>query len=107
MQGEALKGHLDVLLLSAIRGGPSHGYAIIETLRRLSGGAFDLPEGTIYPALHRLEQLGWVESRWATDAPRRRRVYELTARGERELTAKAQEWTRFATAVNAVLGGTA
>lgn len=68
MSGEALKGHLDMLLLAAVQARPLHGYALIEELRRRSHGAFDLPEGTVYPALHRLEQAGLLESTWASDA---------------------------------------
>jgi len=65
MEGEILKGHLDMILLAALAAGPAHGYAIIQEIRRRSGNAFDLPEGTIYPALHRLEQAGLLSSRWA------------------------------------------
>ncbi len=57
MKGETLKGHLDMIVLAALEAGPAHGYAIIEEIRRRSGGAFDLPEGTVYPVLHRLEEL--------------------------------------------------
>ncbi len=64
MKGDALKGHLELLLLATLRSGPAHGYAIIEDLKQRSGGAFDLPEGTIYPALHRLERSGAIESAW-------------------------------------------
>ena len=62
---ERLKGNLDLLLLSVLAAGPSHGYAIISALREQSGGTFDLPEGTIYPALHRLEDAGLLTSTWA------------------------------------------
>ena len=81
MKDEALKGHLDLLLLGVVRDSPAHGYAIIEELRRSSGGALDLPEGTVYPALHRLEKAGLLASRWSEEG-RRRRVYELTRRGK-------------------------
>ena len=63
MTAEQLKGHLDPLVLAILEHGPAHGYAIIESLRERSGGAFDLPEGTIYPALHRLERAGTLSSR--------------------------------------------
>ena len=81
MRAEVLKGHLDLLLLAAVRNQPAHGYAIAETLRSRSDGAFDLPEGTLYPALHRLERGGLLSSRWSEVNGRRRRVYQLTARG--------------------------
>src|SRR5258708_17541956 len=75
MEGEMLKGHLDMIVLAALSAaGSAHGYAVIEEIRRRSGGAFDLPEGTIYPALHRLEQAGLLKSNWMTadSGPRRR-----------------------------------
>jgi len=104
MAGEALKGHLDLLLLAVLVGGPAHGYAIMDSLRRRSGGTFDLPEGTIYPALHRLEHDGLVGSHWSDDAPRRRRVYALTPKGREALLRREQEWQEFARAVNATVG---
>jgi DNA-binding PadR family transcriptional regulator len=58
MEGEMLKGHLDMIVLAVLSSGPAHGYAVIEEIKRRSGGAFDLPEGTVYPVLHRLEQAG-------------------------------------------------
>jgi transcriptional regulator len=107
MNAETLKGHLDMLLLAAVRGEPSHGYAIAEQLRSRSAGAFDLPEGTLYPALHRLERAGLLASRWSEVNGRRRRVYSLTRKGERALVARQDEWRDFSRAVEAVVGGTA
>jgi len=104
MVGEALKGHLDLLLLAVLAGGPAHGYAIMESLRRRSEGTFDLPEGTIYPALHRLEHDGLLASHWSEEAARRRRVYELTSMGHQALLRRQQDWQRFAHAVNATVG---
>jgi PadR family transcriptional regulator, regulatory protein PadR len=102
--GVDLRGHLDLLLLATLgRVGPAHGYALIAALRDRSEGAFDLPEGTVYPALHRLERSGEVASRWSTDAPRRRRVYELTAVGEAALRVKTADWGTFARGVGAVI----
>ena len=82
MRAEILKGHLDLLLLAAVRARPAHGYAVIDELRRRSGGTFDLPEGTVYPALHRLERGGLLASHWSDecyrwlqfDAPAHRRA---------------------------------
>jgi PadR family transcriptional regulator PadR len=105
MKGEALKGHLDMLLLAAVRARPAHGYAIIEELRRLSGGAFDLPEGTVYPALHRLERAGLLGSEWDETAGRRRRVYRLRPAGRAALVEREHEWGRFADGVAGVLRG--
>jgi PadR family transcriptional regulator, regulatory protein PadR len=107
MHADKLRGHLELLLLAAIGAGPSHGYAIAETLRRRSDGAFDLPDGTIYPALRRLEQRGLVASRWSDDTARRRRVYRLTPAGRRALVAEQHDWSQFARAVMGVVKGVA
>lgn len=104
MKAQTLKGHLDGLLLAVVASGPAHGYGVIAELRERSDGEFDLPEGTIYPALHRLEQAGLLSSSWSTDAPRRRRVYEITAAGERSLGQRRADWRGFTSAVDAVMG---
>ena len=104
MTGEALKGHLDLLLLSVLADGSAHGYAIIESLRVKSMGVFDLPEGTIYPALHRLEDQGWLKSSWSEDPGRRKRIYQLTPKGQQALTARQAEWLKFSKAVNGTVG---
>ena len=103
VRSEALKGHLDGLMLATLQAGPAHGYAIAQTLRARSDGAFDLPEGTLYPALHRLERAGLVASEWSTQAGRRRRTYRLTRSGEQALSDRRLEWRLFATAIEAVL----
>ena len=103
MAGEELKGHLDLLLLAALAEGPSHGYVLIERLRARSDGAFDLPEGTVYPALHRLERDGLLSSAWTEAAGRRRRVYQLTRRGRGALARREAEWRSFSRAVEAVI----
>jgi len=103
MIGEALKGHLDMLLLAVLEKGPAHGYAVICSLRERSGGTFDLPEGTIYPALHRLENQGLLASNWDEAGPRRRRMYELTARGVEALARSRGEWQRFARAIDSTV----
>ena len=100
---ETLKGHLDSLILAVVAAGPAHGYAIIEELKRRSGGTFTLPEGTVYPALHRLERAGLLESDWSASTGRKRRVYKLTRRGRRQLEARKSEWRDFARAIDAVL----
>lgn len=105
MRAETLKGHLDGLLLATLEAGPRHGYAVMEALRAGSGGRFDLPTGTVYPALHRLERAGLVRSRWSTEAGRRRRSYELTAAGRRALAAERSQWREFSGAVSALLEG--
>lgn len=100
---QALKGHLDVLLLAALQDGPRHGYAVKEALREGSGGRFDLPTGTIYPALHRLEGAGLIAGSWSTVDGRRRRTYRLTAAGTRRLHSERSNWREFATTITAML----
>ena len=100
---EELKGHLDGLILAVVAAAPAHGYAIIEELKRRSRGAFALPEGTVYPALHRLERAGLLESGWSASTGRKRRVYKLTRRGRGQLEARKSEWRDFARAIDAVL----
>jgi DNA-binding PadR family transcriptional regulator len=80
-----------------------HGYAVIEELKRRSGGVFDLPEGTVYPALHRLEADGLLASSWATANGRKRRVYRVTRRGRAVLADRRDDWRLFARAVEGVL----
>jgi PadR family transcriptional regulator, regulatory protein PadR len=104
MKSERLKGNLDLLLLSVLAAGPAHGYAVITAVRERSEGTFDLPEGTIYPALHRLEAAGLLDSDWADAGGRRRRVYALTVRGAEALAAEQAQWRRFAAGIQAVLG---
>lgn len=100
-----LKGHLDGLLLATLESGPRHGYAVRERLREVTGGAFDLPTGTVYPALHRLEHAGLISGEWSIpEQGRRRRVYRLTAAGRRALSTERGGWTAFAAAMAAVLG---
>jgi len=101
--GELLKGHLEMLLLSVLEYGPLHGYAIIERLRDRSAGAFRLAEGTIYPALHRLEGAGYLVSAWAHHEGRRRRNYILSAAGREALAMRRSEWSAFSAAVDGVV----
>ena len=102
-----LKGHLDMIVLAALSSSPAHGYAVIQEIRRRSGGEFELPEGTIYPALHRLEQAGLLSSRWTeSGSGRRRRVYSLTRSGRRALADQRTVWQRFANAIGGLLGET-
>jgi PadR family transcriptional regulator PadR len=105
MGSDLIRGHLDLLVLSVVADGASHGYAIAEKIRARTGGEFDLPEGTIYPALYRLEGSGLLESRWESVAGRRRRLYGLTAAGHDTLAGKTDEWARFVEAISRVVGG--
>ncbi len=103
MRSEQLKGHLDPLVLAVLENGPRHGYGIIEQLRLGSDGVFDLPEGTVYPALHRLERAGLVSSARETVNGRDRRVYRLSRRGRAALAQQRKEWSVFSAAVSTVL----
>jgi DNA-binding PadR family transcriptional regulator len=100
-----IKGHLDVLLLATLADRPKHGYAVKEALRDGSQGRFDLPTGTVYPALHRLETAGLIAGEWSTVAGRRRRSYRLTEAGRRRLADDRASWREFAAAVTTMLEG--
>jgi PadR family transcriptional regulator, regulatory protein PadR len=105
MEGEMLEGHLDMIVLAAMVDGPTHGYGIMQEIKRGSGGAFALPEGTIYPTLHRLESAGYLASHWTTaKSGRKRRVYKMTRRGERALSDHRALWQRFADAIGGLFG---
>jgi PadR family transcriptional regulator PadR len=106
MEAEMLKGHLDAIVLAALEAGPAHGYAIIEAIKSRSESTFDLPEGTVYPALHRLEQAGLLASNWTTPTGgRKRRVYSLTKGGASALAERRKAWSRFSQAVDTLLKG--
>jgi len=94
---------LDLLLLAALKGKPMHGYALMKNLRLKSDGLFQLSEGTIYPALHRLESDGLVKSGRMVENGRERRVYRITAGGKRQLTSEKEQWRKLATAMNSIL----
>jgi PadR family transcriptional regulator, regulatory protein PadR len=104
MKTDTLGGQLDSLILATVAEEPAHGYAILQRLKQRSSGAFDLAEGTIYPALHRLERDGLLGSSWSTESGRRRRVYQVTRRGHSSLASRRTEWRHFSRAVEAVLG---
>ena len=98
-----MKGHVDFLLLATLRDGPLHGYGVVDKLRGTSEGTFDLAEGTVYPALYRLEAAGLLSSKWTTAGGRRRRVYQLTKRGRTELARERKDWKAFSHAVEDVV----
>ncbi len=105
MKGQTLKGHLDLLVLAVLATGPCHGYGVIEGLRVRSGDALDLPEGTVYPVLHRLENAGLLASEWSTECGRRRRTYRLSESGRAALNEERSAWEGFTAAVGSVLKG--
>ena len=98
------RGHLELMILAVLAVGPAHGYAQMQALRDRSMGTFDLAEGTLYPALHKLERDGLVRSHWEHVAGRKRRTYHLTANGLRELAERRQRWQSVRNAIDAVLG---
>ncbi len=106
MSKEVVKGHVDLLVLAVLADGPAHGYGVIEALRQKSNKAFDLPEGTIYPLLHRLEKAKLVTSEWSEVSGRRRRTYRLTDRGTVALAEQRSAWESFSASVADVLRGT-
>jgi DNA-binding PadR family transcriptional regulator len=103
VHGEPLKGHLDTMLLAALRDGPAHGYALVRLLEQRSDGVFVLGEGTIYPALRRLERAGLLHSGEAIVEGRTRRTYGLTRAGEAALHEQEHDWNRFARGMAALL----
>ncbi len=105
MGNDRIRGHLDTLILSVLKGGSAHGYEVVAELKRRSDGEFDLPEGTVYPALHRLERQSLLASDWEVREGRRRRVYRLTATGSKALARETTDWRRFSAGMNAILGG--
>jgi PadR family transcriptional regulator, regulatory protein PadR len=103
MVGGSLKNNVDLMLMGVLRNGPAHGYAIIAALRERSDGEFDLAEGTIYPALHRLERAGLIESSLESAQGRRRRTYALTARGRKAFTTQRRAWRSYVANMQAVI----
>jgi PadR family transcriptional regulator PadR len=103
-QKEMLKGNTDTLLLSIVAREPMHGYRIVREIESRSRGYFHFKEGTLYPALHRLEAAGLISGDWGEGAgPTHRRYYAITAKGRRVLDQRLQEWRRFSDAVNMVM----
>ena len=103
-QKELLKGNTETLLLSLVVEEPMYGYQIVKEMERRSGGYFRFKEGTLYPALHRLELAGLLEDQWAdqgTGTPRR--YYHITVKGQKVLEERLREWRRFTRAVNSVM----
>jgi transcriptional regulator len=101
---DLLQGTLDLLILQVAALGPVHGYAIAQRLNQISKEALQVQQGSLYPALHRLEDRGWIASEWGTSENNRRaRFYKLTAAGRRQLTAQTSRWDELVRAVNRIL----
>jgi PadR family transcriptional regulator PadR len=101
---ERLHGTLDALVLKTLSSGPLHGYAIARWIEEATGDVIHVEEGSLYPALYRMEKRGWIEADWGTsDTGRRAKVYRLTSTGRKQLRLETAEWTQFAGAVSRVL----
>lgn len=104
---EMLQGTLDVLILKTLNWGPTHGYAVARWLHAVTEDVLRIEEGSLYPALHRMERKGWVQSEWGlSENNRRAKYYSLTAAGRRRLQAEMRTWTAFSEAVSKVLTST-
>ncbi|HEY4312560.1 MAG TPA: helix-turn-helix transcriptional regulator [Pirellulales bacterium] len=110
IEGDKLRGHLAGLILASLESGAAHGWEIWTRLESAGDGALRLKEGSLYPALYRLEQEGLIAARWeAAESARRgprRRIYRLTGKGRKRLTAAREEWRQFVTVLGGLLGGT-
>ena len=104
---ELLHGTLDTLVLKTLSWGPRHGYAIARWLEETTDDALQIEEGSLYPALHRMERKGWIESEWGlSENNRRAKFYRITSEGQRHLRAESSSWDLFAQAVSTVLAWT-
>src|SRR5262245_60199230 len=102
---DLLQGTLDMLILRSLRGGSLHGYAIANKIQTESEGYLQVEEGSLYPALHRMERRGWIRAEWGlSDTRRKAKFYELTAAGREQLKCKAKSWTRLVDAIAGVMG---
>lgn len=100
-----LQGSLDMLILQSLKGESRHGYAICRHLKEVSRDFLHVEEGSLYPALHRMEQRGWITSYWgASETNRRAKYYELSSQGRTQLKTEAEAWKQMSTAINQVLG---
>ena len=101
---ELLHGTLDALVLKTLGGGRRHGYAVARAIEEATDGVVEIEEGSLYPALYRMEKKGWIEAEWGvSELGRRAKFYRLTPRGRRQLVAQTAEWARFAAAITRVL----
>ncbi len=104
-KADLLQGTLDMLVLKALSAGPMHGYGVGQRIRQLAEEMLRVEEGSLYPALYRLEERGWIKGRWVEAAgQRRRRFYRLTAEGRKVLAAQRDSWIEFVRAVNRITG---
>jgi PadR family transcriptional regulator, regulatory protein PadR len=103
-QLDLLQGTLDMLILKAVSLGPLHGYGILLRIQQVSGERLEIQQGSLYPALYRLEHQGWIASEWgASENNRRAKYYRLTGAGKRRLQAEAENWNRMADVISRIL----
>jgi PadR family transcriptional regulator len=101
---DLLQGTLDLLILKTLSWGPAHGYAVARWIEQLTGNVLTVGEGSLYPALHRLEEREWIEAEWrVSEHNRRAKFYRLTAQGRRQLRTETADWSRFVDAMTKVL----
>jgi transcriptional regulator len=101
---DLLPGTLDLLILRTLQTEPQHGWAISERIQQISQDVLQINQGSLYPALHRLEHQGWIEAEWAvSELGRRAKYYRLTPSGRRQLTVEADKWERMSTAIDRVM----
>src|SRR5438046_231245 len=107
-QVDLLKVTLDMLILKAVSLGPLHGYGVLLRIQQISGEQLEIQQGSLYPALYRLEHQGWVASEWGeSENHRKAKFYRLTAAGKRKLQTEAEKWNRMAELIEGILGTTA
>ena len=105
---ELLQGTLDMLILKAVSLGPLHGYGVLLRIQQISGDRLEIQQGSLYPALYRLEHQGWISSEWGeSENKRKARYYRLTAAGKKRLESEAENWNRMADVIAGILGTTA
>jgi transcriptional regulator len=105
-KSDLLQGTLDMLILKALQLEPMHGFGISIRIRQISDEVLQVEQGSLYPALYRLEEQGWIKAEWGvSDNNRKAKFYSLTAAGRKQLTAETANWERLATAINLVLKG--
>jgi len=106
-KADLLQGTLDLLILKALSLGPLHGYGVIQRIRQLSDEMLSVEQGSLYPALYRIEQRGWVSSKWGmNETGRRAKFYTLTRAGRKQLTVEEESWDLLALAIAKVRGAT-
>lgn len=107
-QNDLLQGTLDMMVLKAVSLGPLHGYGVLLRIQQISGNRLAIQQGSLYPALYRLEHEGWIDSEWGqSENNRKAKYYRLTAAGRRRLQAETEKWNRMSDAIGAILRATA